>query len=206
MADSEQVLTQEQLDTMLAGGPREQFVPAETPPETPVNVSATSMEEIRAREAASPPPASAPEQAGTSPAEMSATDSSQATLTQLSERLARLEAAMQEAGQLQQQFRALVDQLHSVNGTMESLRNSLQSTVGFGAHQSFVCSSCQGLCGRSTQLHRLRRGKLVGVVAAPVALIPGRIAPFSSTKRAGAGLEPAPTFFGTFLIIMERII
>ncbi len=143
MADSEKILAPEQVDAMLAGGSRAQFVPAEAPEEVPISVSATTMEEIRARAADSPPPAPDPAPADTPPTGMSETDSPQATIAQLSERLARLESAMQQAGHKQQQFQALVDQLQAVNGMVESLTNSLQNTVGFGAHQSFVCSSCQ---------------------------------------------------------------
>ena len=56
MADSEGVLTQEQIDAMLAGGTVEpaakQSVPAEAPAgtteEPPVNLTPTNLEEIRA--------------------------------------------------------------------------------------------------------------------------------------------------------------
>ena len=144
MAENEQVLSQEQVDAMLADTSRAKFAPAEAPAESPVSVSATTMEEIRAREPASTsPPSTIPAPPPTQPVAVPSSDPMQDTVNQLSERLYQLEAAMQQTGQMQQQFQALVDQLQAINGRVESLMNGLQGTVGFGAHQSFVCSGCQ---------------------------------------------------------------
>ena len=70
MADSEQVLTQEQIDAMLAGGTVEQSSPAgvaveqashaEGPPDSPVTVTPTTIDVVRAQDAEAPPPAPAP--------------------------------------------------------------------------------------------------------------------------------------------------
>ena len=153
MVDSEKILPQEHLDAMPAGGSRAQFMPAEAPAEAPFNVSATTMEELRARAAASPPPMPTPAPADTPPTGTPEMDSPLDTVAQLSGRLARLESAMQQTGQMQQQFQALVDQMQAVKGMVESLSNSLQNTVGFGAHQSILCRSCQSQGHVATRLH-----------------------------------------------------
>ncbi len=148
MAESEQLLSQEEVDSMLAGASGVKSAPAEAPAETPVSVSATSMEEIRARETAPTDPASAtpdspPAQPAALPAAALNEGATQETVSQLSERVYRLEAALQQTEQMQQQLQTLVDQLQALNGRVESMMDSLQGTVGFGAHQSFVCRSCQ---------------------------------------------------------------
>ena len=56
MADSEQVLTQEQIDAMMAGGTVEQSIPANPPEENPVAVTPTTIDAVRAQEAEAPPP------------------------------------------------------------------------------------------------------------------------------------------------------
>ncbi len=61
MADSDQVLTQESIDTMLAGGTVEQSFPAEARPESPVAVTPTTIDEVRARETDAPAPAPEPD-------------------------------------------------------------------------------------------------------------------------------------------------
>ena len=146
MADSEQVLTQEQIDAMLAGGTVEQSKPAvapvqqashaEGPPENPVTVTLTTIDAVRAQEAEAPPPAPAP---------VAAADSGvlQGTIDQLSQRLAQLESSMQQTEQLRSEFQVWVGQLQTITSTVESMMASLQGTVGYGAHESFICSGCQ---------------------------------------------------------------
>ena len=161
MADSEQVLTQEQIDAMLAGGTVEQASPAEAPvqqashaegpPENPVTVTPTTIDEVRAQEAEAPSPAPAPLPPATPPAAptvappVAAVDSGvlQGSIDQLSQRLAQLESSMQQTEQLRAEFQAWVGQLQTITATVESLMASLQGTVGYGAHESFICSSCQ---------------------------------------------------------------
>lgn len=144
MAENDQLLSQEQVDAMLAAASAVKSAPAEAPAETPVSVSPTSMEEIRARGTAptvpeSTTPASSPIQPVAVPNEGTTQDPG----PELSERVRQLEAAMQQTEQMRQQFQDLVDQLHTLNGTVQDMMESLQATVGFGAHQSFVCRSCQ---------------------------------------------------------------
>ena len=167
MADSEQVLTQEQIDAMLAGGTVEQSVPAEASVEAPVAVLSTTIEEVRAQEPEAPPPPIPAPAAAPGPAPLpaaaapvappvaaaaapvappvAAADSGalQGTIDQLSQRLAQLESSMQQSEQLRSDFQAWVVQLQTITSTVESLMVSLQGTVGYGAHQNFVCSSCQ---------------------------------------------------------------
>ena len=159
MADSEQVLTQEQIDAMLAGGTVEQSAPAEAPvqqashaegpPESPVTVTPTTIDAVRAQEDEEPAPAlgpaplpptaptTAPPEAAADPGVL------QGTIDQLSQRLAQLEASMLQTEQLRLEFQAWVGQLQTITSTVESLLVRSQGTVGYGAHQNFVCSSCQ---------------------------------------------------------------
>ncbi len=156
MADSEQVLTQEQIDAMLAGGTVEQSIPAEAPAENPVSVTPTTIDAVRAQETEAPPPAPAPDPAPLPPGvappmalpvapPVAAAESGalQGTIDQLSQRLAQLESSIQQTEQVRSEFQAWVGQLQTIASTVESLMGSLQGTVGYGAHESFICSSCQ---------------------------------------------------------------
>ena len=149
MADSEQVLTQDQLDTVLAGGTVEQSFPAEAPPESPVNVTPTTIDEVRARETDPPSPApgsdSLPAAAPPVVPLVAAADSEELkrTIDQLSQRLAQLESTIQQTEQLRSEFQAWAGQLQTTANTVETLMASLQGTVGYRAHESFICSGCQ---------------------------------------------------------------
>ena len=154
MADSEQVLTQEQIDAMLAGGSIDQSVPADAPEESPVTVTPTTIDAVREQEAAMPPPAPAPVAVAapapvavaapvTPPLAAADFGALQGTIDQLSQRLAHLESSLQQAEQLRSEFQAWVGQLQTITSTVESMMGSLQGTVGYGAHESFICSSCQ---------------------------------------------------------------
>ena len=159
MADSEQVLTQEQIDAMLAGGtieqsspaeaPVQQSVPVQAPEESPVTVTATTIDVVRAQEGEAPAPAPLPPAAPTvappaaPPVAAAESGALQGTIDQLTQRLAQLEASMQQSEQLRAEFQAWVGHLQTITITVESLMASLQGTVGYGAHESFICSSCQ---------------------------------------------------------------
>ncbi len=147
MADSEQVLTQDQLDTMLAGGPVEQSFPAEARPESPVVVTPTTIDEVRARETDAPAPEPDPLATAAPPVVPSVAaadfEALQRTIDQLYQRLAQLESSIQQTEQLRSEFQAWVGQLQTTNSTVEILMASLQATVGYGAHESFICGSFQ---------------------------------------------------------------
>jgi len=147
MADIEQELTQTDIDAMLAGGPVEQSFPAEAPPESPVIVTPTTIDEIRARETDAPAPEPDPLATAAPPVVplVAAADSEalQRTIDQLYQRLAQLESSIQQTEQLRSEFQAWVGQLQTTNSTVEILMASLQATVGYGAHESFICGSCQ---------------------------------------------------------------
>ena len=149
MADSDQVLTQESIDTMLAGGTVEQSFPAEARPEGPVVVTPTTIDEVRARETDAPAPAPEPDPLPTAappvvpPVAAADFEALQRTIDQLYQRLAQLESSIQQTEQLRSEFQAWVGQLQTTNSTVEILMASLQATVGYGAHESFICGSCQ---------------------------------------------------------------
>ena len=140
MADSEAVLTQEQIDAMLAGGTVEpsaqRSAAAEAPEETPVKLTPTTVDEVRANEAQ----LAAADVAGDAPA---AAPANGATFD-LSDRVARLEAAVsQGGGPGGQDMPAIMAQLQDLSAKVESLMTGMQGTVGYGARQTFVCRSCQ---------------------------------------------------------------
>ena len=127
MADSEQA-----IDAMLGGQVVEQS-PAEEPGEAPVNVAPTTMEELRAKEASLPEPAAHPPPP---PAGISS-EALEETVQRLSQRVAYLESLVQ--GNAPGDSAELQEIISKVDGIIRSL----QGTVGYGARQSFVCSSCQ---------------------------------------------------------------
>ena len=145
MADSEQVLSQEQIDAMLGGGVVEQAV-AEAPAEAPVSVAASNLEDVKAAKAtaaaeepaAAPPAPLAPPTAGPPPAAAGpGTGALQETIEQLTQRVAYLESILQGGAP------ANGAQLQELGSKVDSILVSLQGTVGYGARQTFVCSSCQ---------------------------------------------------------------
>lgn len=145
MADSEQVLTQEQIDAMLAGTSLDNTAPAEAGVENTVTVAPTTIDEVRAQEAAVPAPPPAPPAAPPPPAAASGVDAGalQGAVDQLSQRLSQMEAAAGQTEQLRAELQAWAGQLQTLTATVESLLTSVQGTVGYGAHESFVCRSCQ---------------------------------------------------------------
>ena len=147
MADSDGVLTQEQIDAMLSGGTIkpavEQSVAAEAKSEEPVvNITPTNLEEIRASScppaaaaaAAAPPPIPGPVPATAAPA----TDNG--AMVDLANRVASLEATVSQgaAG-----IQGILAQLQELSSKVEGMMTGMQGTVGYSARQTFVCSSCQ---------------------------------------------------------------
>ena len=150
MADSDGVLTQEQIDAMLSGGTikpaAEQSVAAEATTEEPVvNLTPTNLEEIRANgsppaaaaaaaAAAAPPPIPGPVPATAAPA------ADNGAIVDLANRVASLEATVSQgaAG-----IQGILAQLQELSSKVEGMMTGMQGTVGYSARQTFVCSSCQ---------------------------------------------------------------
>ncbi len=167
MADSEGVLTQEQIDAMLSGGKveppaaaapaeapaPEQAVAAEAPVEEPVvNLTPTNLEEIRANAAtapaaAAPPPAAAPAPVAAAPG----VDNS--AITELAGRVASLEATVSQGAAGSANIPGILAQLQQLSATVESMMTGMQATMGYNAHQTFVCSSCQSQGNVSAKLN-----------------------------------------------------
>jgi len=149
MADSDGVLTQEQIDAMLSGGTikpaAEQSVAAEaTAAEPVVNLTPTNLEEIRASSsppaaaaaaaaAAAPPPAPGPAPATAAPT------ADNGAMVDLANRVASLEATVSQgaAG-----IQGILAQLQELSSKVEGMMTGMQGTVGYSARQTFVCSSC----------------------------------------------------------------
>ena len=98
MVDSKRVLTQEQINAMLAGAAGEQSA------EKPVNVTPTSMKEIRARGIGRASSAS-------DSASSASDEPPQATIAQLIERVSKLEAAMKQGEAGSPELPKLLEQL-----------------------------------------------------------------------------------------------
>ena len=147
MADSDGVLTQEQIDAMLSGSTikpaAEQSVAAEATTEEPVvNLTPTNLEEIRANgsppaaaaAAAAPPPIPGPAPATAAPT------ADNGAMVDLANRVASLEATVSQgaAG-----IQGILAQLQELSNKVEGMMTGMQGTVGYSARQTFVCSSCQ---------------------------------------------------------------
>ncbi len=155
MADSEGVLTQEQIDAMLSGGTVEpaaaQSAPAEAPAEAAVeepvvNLTPTNLEEIRA--AGGPPsavaePVAAPAAAPAPAPAPAAPAADNGAVTELANRVASLEATVSQGGTSAADVQGILAQLQQLSATVEGMMAGMQATVGYNAHQTFVCSSCQ---------------------------------------------------------------
>ena len=131
MAESEQMLTEEQIGAVGEGESVQKSAPATIPEETPVRVNSTTMEELRSKPVEPPPESAAP-----------ASGVMQASVAQLIARVDQLEQALQQANKMQQELQALLEQLQSVNKQVDSITSSIQGTVGFEARQTFICQSC----------------------------------------------------------------
>ena len=147
MADSDGVLTQEQIDAMLSGGTikpaAEQSVAAEATSEEPVvNITPTNLEEIRASggppaAAATPPPIPGPAPATAAPA------ADNGAIVDLANRVASLEATVSQGGAGAADVQEILAQLQELSSKVEGMMTGMQGTVGYSARQTFVCSSCQ---------------------------------------------------------------
>jgi hypothetical protein len=140
MVESKRVLTQEQIAAMLA---REDRVQPESA-EKPVNVTPTSMKEIRARGIGGVSSTSAPSVSNESP---------QTIIAQLLERLTKLEAAISQGGAGAPALPELMEQLQALSKKVDSVIANLEGTVGFGARRAFICKNCQSQGQVAARLH-----------------------------------------------------
>ncbi|MDA0734662.1 MAG: hypothetical protein O2909_08920 [Chloroflexi bacterium] len=134
MADSEGVLTQEQIDAMLSGRAVVAAAPAAAPPVEaalpPVNLAPTNLDEIRA--------AKEREEASTA-----ASAANSGALIDLAARVARLEASASQGGAGAADTQGMLAQIQELAGQVASMMAGMQGTVGYAAKQNFVCRSCQ---------------------------------------------------------------
>ena len=114
MQDGDKILSQNEIDAMLAGGgaaPPAMAEPAPAPePEAPPQVT-QAVQSIPA----SPPPEAPP--SGFSP-------------------------GGGDTGQLQQRVQELTAQLQELAAKVDGIISGLQATVGFNAQGTFTCNSC----------------------------------------------------------------
>ena len=125
MDQSDQVLSQAEIDALLNGT----SVTEDVPPPAAAQPKA-----------AAPPPQPAPPVATATPPSGNAGD-----LSQLAERLARVEAAINQNGNasaLQETVTRLQQSLSELAGQLQAMGTGLQGTVGYAAHENFVCSTC----------------------------------------------------------------
>jgi hypothetical protein len=110
----------------------------EFPDEKPVKVKPTTIEEIRARKGHASPPVSAANTTKTASEVKDQPD----PVSQLAERVASLEAEIVQGEVSQQILQDLIVQVQELGHKLDSIVSSLQNTVGFGAHQNFICRNC----------------------------------------------------------------
>lgn len=141
MADSEDVLTQEQIDLMLSGGSTRRSVAAEPMDEEPkVNLTPTNLEQIRS--GGGPKSAAAPLDSNQSPFP-EAPELDDSAISDLVNRVANLEATVSQAEASGGDLQGILAQLQDLTSKVEGIMANMQGTVGYGARQTFVCSSCQ---------------------------------------------------------------
>ena len=135
MQESDQVLSQAEIDALLSGEPA-QNAPAPEPQ--------TAVE--------APPPGPGPSPANgvpSSPATPISPGASPGDIADVSGRMVRLEAAVAQMGaggqgstQLEETVRQLQANLQELTSQLQAIRTGLQGTVGYAAHENFVCNTC----------------------------------------------------------------
>lgn len=148
MAESDQVLSQEEIDAMLNGGGGGSPAAVEAAPPAPPP----------------PPPPVAQEAAPAPAAPAAAAGSGQDEVQALSQRIAGLEESVQRIGsqagpesdqniqQLSQQVQQLYGDLQAINSKVDGVMETLQATVGFGVRSVFCCKSCEAQGHVATRL------------------------------------------------------
>ncbi len=151
MADSDQVLSQAEIDAMLNGGGGDSPAAVEAPPPPP-------------------PPPVAQEHAPAPPAPSLAAGSGQDDVQGLFQRIVALEESVQRLGsqaapgldqsfqQLSQQIQQLFGDLQAINTKVDGVMETLQATVGFGVRSVFACKSCEAQGHVATRLTRTSCG------------------------------------------------
>lgn len=142
MQDSDQVLSQAEIDAMLNVGGGDLQAAAQAPPPPPPQPVAEE-------------PAPAPPAPPTPPASPSTAGLGQDEIQSLSQRIAGLEESVlrldskaePDSGpsfqQLSQQLQQLYADLQEINGKVDSMMETLQATVGYGVRTVFACKSCE---------------------------------------------------------------
>ena len=153
MADSDQILSQAEIDAMLNGGGGDAPAAVEAPPPAAVEAPPPAPPPPAAQEAA-PAPAAPPAAAGLGQDEAQA----------LSQRIAGLEEFVQRIGshaapesdqniqRLSQQIQQLYGDLQAINSKVDGVMETLQATVGFGVRSVFACKSCEAQGHVATRL------------------------------------------------------
>jgi len=138
MPDSDQVLSQAEIDVMLNGGGGDSPAAVEAPP-------------------ACPPPPVAQETVPAPLAPSSAAGLGQDDVQGLFQRIAALEESVQRlssqaAPNLDQSFQQLFGDLQAINSKVDGVTETLQATVGFGVRSVFACKSCEAQGHVATRL------------------------------------------------------
>ena len=148
MPDSDQVLSQSEIDAMLNGGGGDSPAVVEAPPPPPPQPVA--------QEPAPAPP--------TPPPPPPAAGLGQDEIQGLVQRIASLEQSVQRLGSqaapdldqnfqlLSQQVQQLFGDLQAMNSKVDGVTETLQATVGFGVRSVFTCKSCEAQGHVATRL------------------------------------------------------
>ncbi len=106
-----------------------------------VNLTPTNLDEIRA--SGSPPPAAAAAAAAAAAPAPAADSGDSGAITDLANRVASLEASVSQGEAGAADVQGILAQLQELSSKVEGMMIGMQGTVGYGARQTFVCSSCQ---------------------------------------------------------------
>lgn len=102
----------------------------------PIKLTPTNLEEIRAREELPAAAKAAAHAAELVPPGPRVPD-------ELAERLSRLEEAVRQSEPNAATIQRLLARLDELTSKVESLTTGMQGTVGYRAHQTFVCRKCR---------------------------------------------------------------
>lgn len=132
MQENDQLLSQAEIDALVSSSP----IPVE-PAQEPLAF------------VASPPPGLGPTPVAEALGPQTSTSALGWNFDDLSQRLLRLEAAVamlgdggQGSAQLEETVRQLQTDFQEVTSQFEAVSAGLQGTVGYAAHENFICNTC----------------------------------------------------------------
>jgi chromosome segregation ATPase len=154
--DDEKVMSQADIDAMVAVAPEKEAVPEEAAP------TAATVEAAPTAKAKAAPATSTSREVRQAPAAPAEDESVQSMVADLAQRVAKMEAAMGKLEELQktvtdanailrkqpQDFQAVVNELQEVGDQVQEISEKLRNTPVYDMRELFQCNVCDshGLC------------------------------------------------------------